>query len=117
MLAIYLRYSDPTLLGQFLLGFLARVRIRQVGVEILIQHLCGLLVKVAPFTSDKQRKEIMTNLLGMYIAETTMYTCSDHYSPQENDQPSNIHPHIHVHIHSQVVTIYQHSDRPGIKEA
>lgn len=65
VLAIHLRHSDPTLFGQFLLGFLARIRVRQVGVEILVQHLCSLLVEVAPLTSDTQREEIMTNLFGM----------------------------------------------------
>lgn len=65
VLAIHLRHSDPTLFGKFFLGFLTRVRVRQVGVEILVQHLCSLLVEVAPLTSDTQREEIMTNMLGM----------------------------------------------------
>lgn len=57
VLASHLRHSDPTLFGQFLLGFLTGVRVRQVGVEILVQHLCSLLVEVAPFTSVKQRRD------------------------------------------------------------
>lgn len=56
MLAIHLRHSDPTLFGQFLLGFLARIRVRQVGVEVLVQHLRRLLVEVAPLTSDTDRE-------------------------------------------------------------
>lgn len=71
MLAIHLRHSDSALLSQFLLGFLARIRVRQVGVEIFVQHLCSLLVEVTPLTSDKQRQEIMTNVFGMYMSYTT----------------------------------------------
>lgn len=64
VLSTYLRHGDPTLFGQFFLGFFARIRVGQVRVKILIQHLCGLLVEVAPLTSDKQREEIMTSLFG-----------------------------------------------------
>lgn len=64
MLSTYLRHSDPTLFGQFFLGFFTRIGVGQVRVKILIQHLCGLLVEVAPLTSDKQREEIMTSLFG-----------------------------------------------------
>lgn len=62
VLAIHLRHSDPTLFSQFLLSFLTRVGVRQMGVEIFVQHLCSLLVEVTPLTSDKQRQEIMTNV-------------------------------------------------------
>ena len=72
MLVSHLRHSDPTLFGQFLLGFLTRVRVRQMGVEILVQHLCSLLVEIAPLTSDMERKDIMTQVLGMYTADTTV---------------------------------------------
>lgn len=55
MLATHLRHSDPTLLGKFLLGFLTWIGIRKVGVEILVQHLRSLLVKVTPLTSERER--------------------------------------------------------------
>lgn len=70
MLATHLRHSDPTLLGKFLLGFLTWIRIRKVGVEILVQHLRSLLVKVTPLASERQRKrdsKIMTSIFGMCI--------------------------------------------------
>lgn len=71
MLAVHLRHSDPTLFGQFLLGFLTGIRIRQMGVEILVQHLRSLLVEVAPLTSDTQTEEIMTHSFGRDMADTT----------------------------------------------
>lgn len=67
VLAIHLRHSDPTLFGQLFLGFLTRIGIRQMGVKILIQHLCGLLVEVAPLASN--RKENLTNSFGIDIAD------------------------------------------------
>ena len=56
---IYLRHSDPTLFGQLLFGLLTGIRIGQVGVEVLVQHLCCLLVEVTPLTSDKRKKDKM----------------------------------------------------------
>lgn len=56
VVAIHLRHSDPTLFGQLFLGFLTRIGIRQMGVEILIQHLGGLLVEVAPLASNRGKK-------------------------------------------------------------
>lgn len=114
MVAIHLRHSDPALFSQFLLGFLARIRVRQVGVEIFVQHLCSLLVEVTPLTSDKRRQEIMTNVFGMCMSDTTKSRCSHYFSPQENNQPS--------HTHTQRNRQRKHTsqtptDRPGIKEA
>lgn len=48
---IYLRNGYSALFGKFLFGFFARVWVGQVGIEILIQDLCGLLAEVAPFAS------------------------------------------------------------------
>lgn len=48
---IYLGNGYSALFGKFLFGFFARVRVGQVGVEILIQDLCGLFAEVAPFAS------------------------------------------------------------------
>jgi len=50
---VYLRDSDSTLFGEFLFGFFAGVRVGQVGVEILIQDLCGLFAEVAPFAPEE----------------------------------------------------------------
>lgn len=52
----YLRHGDAALLGQLLFGFLARVRVREVRVEILVQHLRGLFTKITPLASDKERR-------------------------------------------------------------
>lgn len=51
----YLRDGDSTLFGKFLFGFFTRVRVGQVGVEILIQDLRGLFAEVAPFASDERK--------------------------------------------------------------
>lgn len=48
---IYLRDGYSTLFGKFLFGFFTGVGVGQVGVEILIQDLCGLFAEVAPFAS------------------------------------------------------------------
>lgn len=66
-MTIHLRHSDPTFFGQLLLCLLTWVRIRQVGVEILVQHLCRLLVEVTPLASDTQRQVKMNNTLGMFM--------------------------------------------------
>lgn len=50
---VYLRDGDSTLFGEFLFGFFTGVRVGQVGVEILIQDLCGLFAEVAPFAPDE----------------------------------------------------------------
>ena len=55
--AAHLRDGDPTLFGQFLFGLLTGIRVGQVGVEVLVQYLCCLLVEVTPLTSDKQKKK------------------------------------------------------------
>lgn len=52
---VYLRDGDSTLFGKFLFGFFTGVRVGQVGVEILIQALCGLFAEVAPFAPDETR--------------------------------------------------------------
>lgn len=49
-----LRDGDPALLGQLLLGFLAGIRVGQVRVEVLVQHLRRLFVEVAPLASGVQ---------------------------------------------------------------
>lgn len=49
---VYLRDCDSTLFGEFLFGFFTGVWVGQVGVEILIQDLCGLLAEVAPLAPD-----------------------------------------------------------------
>lgn len=46
-----LRDGYSTLFGKFLFGFFTGVGVGQVGVEILIQDLCGLFAEVAPFAS------------------------------------------------------------------
>lgn len=75
VLANYLRHSDPALFSQFLLSFLTGVRVRQVGVEIFVQHLCSLLVEVTPLASDKGRQQIMTNMSCPYV------TCNIEMAP------------------------------------
>lgn len=52
--SIYLRDGDSTLFGKFFFGFFAGIRVGQVGVEILVQDLCGLFAEVAPFASDER---------------------------------------------------------------
>ena len=47
MSGAYLRDSNAALPGQLLLGLLAGVGVGQVGVEVLVQHLAGLLAEVA----------------------------------------------------------------------
>lgn len=74
MSTIHLRHSDPTLFGQFFLGFLTWIGIRQMGVEILIQHFCGLLVEVAPLASNRdKRKNLTTHLELIYILKEFMF--------------------------------------------
>ena len=51
---MYLRDCDAALPGQLLLGLLCRVRVRQVGVEVLVQDLARLLVEVPPLASGVQ---------------------------------------------------------------
>ena len=51
---MYLRDCDAALPSQLLLGLLCRVRVRQVGVEVLIQDLARLLVEVPPLASGVQ---------------------------------------------------------------
>ena len=51
----YLRDSDSALLGELLLSLLTRVRVTQVGVEILIQNLRGLFAEVTAFPSIEKR--------------------------------------------------------------
>lgn len=53
---IYLRDGYSTLFGKFLFGFFTGVGVGQVGVEILIQDLCGLFAEVAPFASAETKK-------------------------------------------------------------
>lgn len=48
-----LRDGDGALLGQLLLGFLAGVRVGQVRVEVLVEHLRCLFVEVAPLAPVK----------------------------------------------------------------
>lgn len=67
VLAIHLRHSDSTLFGQLFLGFLTRIGIRQMRVEILIQHLSGLFVEVAPLAS--KRKNSVTNSFDIDIVD------------------------------------------------
>lgn len=45
----YLWHCDGALLRKLLFGLLAGIRVTEVRVEILIQNLCRLLAKVAPF--------------------------------------------------------------------
>ena len=44
-----LRHRDSTLTGQVLLGLLAGVGVGQVGVEVFVEGLRGLLGEVPPF--------------------------------------------------------------------
>lgn len=46
--AAYLLHRDVAQSRQFLLGFLARIGIGQVGIEVIIQELNGLFTKVSP---------------------------------------------------------------------
>lgn len=50
-----LRHSDGALLGQLLLGLLARVRVRQVGVKILVENIGRLLAEVPPLPPDMEK--------------------------------------------------------------
>lgn len=43
----YLLHRDVARSGQLLLGLLARIGIRQVGIEVIIQELSGLFTKVS----------------------------------------------------------------------
>lgn len=52
-----LRDGDPALLGQLLLGFLAGIRVGQVRVEVLVQHLRCLFVEVTPLASEEKEKK------------------------------------------------------------
>lgn len=54
----YLRDGDAALFGQLLFGLLAGIWVRQVGVEVLVQHLCGLLAEVASFAPDKDTARV-----------------------------------------------------------
>ena len=49
-----LRDSNATFPGEFLLGLLAGVGVRQVRVEVLVEDLGGLLAEVAPLASGVQ---------------------------------------------------------------
>lgn len=49
----HLRDGDTTLFGKFLFGFFTGIWVRQVGVKILIEDLCGLFAEVAPLASEK----------------------------------------------------------------
>lgn len=46
----YLGHCDAALFGQLLFGFLAGVGVTEVGVEVLVQDLRGLLVEVPPLS-------------------------------------------------------------------
>lgn len=64
----YLGHCDATLLCQLLFCLLARVRVTEVGVEVLIQDLCRLLIEIPPFSSAKRNVKnnnsiIITNKL------------------------------------------------------
>lgn len=47
MTGTYLTDGDATFPSKLLLGLLARIRIRQVRIKILVQYLRGLLAEVA----------------------------------------------------------------------
>lgn len=52
---LYLGDCDGALLGQLLLSLLAGVRVAEVGVKVLIQDLCRLLVEIPSFPSATQK--------------------------------------------------------------
>lgn len=58
----YLRHSDAAALGQLFFGFLARVRVREVRIEVLVQHLRSLFAEVTPLASDRERGFIVKYL-------------------------------------------------------
>lgn len=51
--ARHLGDGDAALPGQLSLSFLAGVRVAQMGVEVLVQHFCGVLAEVPPLTPAK----------------------------------------------------------------
>jgi len=58
---VYLRDGDSTRFGKFLFGFFTGVGVGQVGVEILVQTLCGLFAEVAPLAPDETQTGILFN--------------------------------------------------------
>lgn len=50
--------GDSTLFGELLFGFFAGVRVGQVGVEVLIQDLCGLFAEIASLASDENKSKL-----------------------------------------------------------
>lgn len=54
MTGTYLADRDAAFPSQFLLGLLARIRIRQVRIKVLVQYLRGLLAEVASLAPGVQ---------------------------------------------------------------
>lgn len=59
----YLRDGDAALFGELLLGLLAGIRVRQVRVEVLVQHLRGLLAEVASLAPGTSELRSYVNIL------------------------------------------------------
>lgn len=57
MSATHLGNCDAALLGQLLLGLLARVRVAEVRVEVLVEDFRRLLAEVSPFPPEWGNKK------------------------------------------------------------
>lgn len=49
--------GNPTFTGKLLFSFFARIRVTQMGVEILVQNFRGVLGEIPPFPSIKKEEE------------------------------------------------------------
>ena len=65
----YLGHSDPTLPSQLLLSLLAGVRVREVGVEVLVQDLGRLFAEQRPKLINSIYVEIADFLLRIDTSE------------------------------------------------
>ena len=78
----YLWDSNGTFSSQFFFGFFTGVRVAQMWVEVLVEHLCRLLAEVPPLAPDEQQEgQKKTSQNGQEI--TTRISSAEHANVSE----------------------------------